>query len=201
MAGMRQFDEAQALDSALDVFWRQGFGATTMQDLAQATGVLRGSLYNAYGDKETIFVKAFEMYRTQFVEAVRAALDKPSAELALSGFFEFTIKSMTKGVPSRGCISTKTAIDESARSEVIRDALRGLLDDVQQLVEKRLSVPEVRQRLTISPKDAARLVVTMTRGIVVVERVYQDPARLRALAASLIEVLISTAPGPRKKRA
>lgn len=190
MAGIRQFDEAQALDSAMDIFWRKGFGATSMQDLAQATGVLRGSLYNAYGDKETIFLKVFERYRAWFAEAAQVALDKPSAERALRDFFDFTIKSMTEGVPSRGCLTTKTATDETAGAEVIRNALRGLLDDLQQLVEKRLSAPEAKDRLAIPPADAAKLVVAMTRGIVVVERVYQDPNRLKALAASLIKVLI-----------
>jgi AcrR family transcriptional regulator len=55
MAGTKQFNEEEALDRALDLFWRRGFGPTSMQDLAQATGVIRGSLYHAYGDKQAIF--------------------------------------------------------------------------------------------------------------------------------------------------
>jgi hypothetical protein len=52
MVGIRQFDEQQVIATALDVFWRKGLHDATMQDLAAATGVQRGSLYNAYGDKE-----------------------------------------------------------------------------------------------------------------------------------------------------
>ena len=52
MAGVRQFDEQEVIAVALDVFWRKGLHDATMQDLAAATGVQRGSLYNAYGDKE-----------------------------------------------------------------------------------------------------------------------------------------------------
>ena len=52
MVGARQFDEKEVVAIAIDVFWRKGLHDATMQDLATATGVQRGSLYNAYGDKE-----------------------------------------------------------------------------------------------------------------------------------------------------
>src|ERR1043165_8878068 len=58
MVGARQFDEQEVIATALDVFWRKGLHDATMQDLAAATGVQRGSLYNAYGDKEAIFLRA-----------------------------------------------------------------------------------------------------------------------------------------------
>ena len=60
MAGVRQFDEQQAYAAALEVFWTKGFRATSMLDLATATGVQRGSLYHAYGGKEQLFLRLFE---------------------------------------------------------------------------------------------------------------------------------------------
>ncbi len=72
MAGVRQFDEAAAMEAALSLFWRQGLAATSMPDLAGATGVQRGSLYNAYGDKEAIFLRAFDLYAERFLAAARA---------------------------------------------------------------------------------------------------------------------------------
>ena len=67
MVGARQFDEQEVIAIALDVFWRKGLHDATMQDLATATGVQRGSLYNAYGDKEAIFLRAFDQYAGQFL--------------------------------------------------------------------------------------------------------------------------------------
>src|SRR6266404_1211750 len=69
MVGARQFDEQEVIAIALDVFWRKGLHDATMQDLAAATGVQRGSLYNAYGDKESIFLRAFDQYALQFLDA------------------------------------------------------------------------------------------------------------------------------------
>lgn len=193
MAGVRQFNEEEALERAMDVFWRQGFGATTMGDLAEATGVLRGSLYNAYGDKETLFLQVFARYQARFMEAARQALDKPTAERSLRDFFDFTIKSMTEGEPTRGCLTTKTATDETATSQPIKQALQGLLDGLEKLVAERLSRPDARSRLAVAPAEAARLVVTLTRGTVVMERVYGDAASLKSTANALVRMLLPKA--------
>lgn len=193
MVGRRQFDETHALDRAREVFWLKGYGATSMQDIASASGVLRGSLYNAYRDKETLFLRVFEDYADQFLAEAAQALAHPVIDHALRDFFDFTITSMTTGVPTRGCLTTKTAIDTQADGERIRAALRDLLDNLERLVRERLSTDEARLRLAIPPAEAARVLITMTRGIVVMERVYQDPGRLRATAAALIDALLSPA--------
>ncbi|MEU1840299.1 TetR/AcrR family transcriptional regulator [Micromonospora chersina] len=193
MAGQRQFDERRTLERAREVFWLKGYGATSMQDIAAASGVLRGSLYNAYHDKETLFLRIFEDYAEQFLADAAEALSRPTIDDALRDFFDFTITSMTTGVPTRGCLTTKTAIDIKADGERIRTALRDLLDKMEQLLHQRLSTNEARSRLAIPPAEAARLLITLTRGIVVMERVYQDPERLRATATSLIDALLSPA--------
>jgi AcrR family transcriptional regulator len=190
MVGRRQFDEERTLDRAREVFWLKGYGATSMQDIAAASGVLRGSLYNAYRDKETLFLRVFEGYADQFLAETAQALAHPVVDRALRDFFDFTITSMTTGNPTRGCLTTKTAIDTQADGERIRSALRDLLDGMERLLRERLSRDDARSRLTVPPDEAARVLITMTRGIVVMERVYQDPERLRATAASLIDALV-----------
>ncbi|GII57238.1 TetR family transcriptional regulator [Planotetraspora thailandica] len=193
MVGQRQFDEERTLDLAREVFWLKGYSATSMQDIATASGVLRGSLYNAYRDKETLFLLVFEEYADQVLGETTRALSHPIIDRALRDFFDYTITSMTTGVPTRGCLTTKTAIDTKADGEGIRAALRDLLDSMERLLRERLSTDEARARLAIPPAEAARVLITMTRGIVVMERVYQDPERLRATAASLIDALLSQA--------
>lgn len=178
------------MDRAREVFWFKGYGATSMQDVATATGVLRGSLYNAYRDKETLFLRVFEDYAEQFLAEADQALAHPIVEHALRDFFDFTITSMTTGVPTRGCLTTKTAIDTQAEGERIRGALRDLLDAMERLLRERLSAADAQPRLAIPATEAARVLITMTRGIVVMERVYQDPERLRATAGSLIDALL-----------
>jgi TetR/AcrR family transcriptional repressor of nem operon len=192
MAGTRQFDEDEALDRAMALFWRRGFGPTSMQDLAQATGVLRGSLYHAYGDKQALFLRVFARYRERFLGIVAEAMAAATPEQALRQYLGFSINTITDSggdVSSRGCLSTKTATDETAMHEEIRLALRGLLDGIRALLEQRLSRPDALARLALEPAAAATLIVTMTRGMVVMERVYSDRAQLQAVADDLLRVL------------
>jgi TetR/AcrR family transcriptional repressor of nem operon len=190
MAGVRQFDEEQAFAQALDVFWRKGFRATSMLDLAEATGVQRGSLYNAYGDKEEIFMRVFERYTAEFLAGARHALDKPDVRDALTAFFTFAIRSISQGSPARGCLSTKTAVEVDPESPRLGDALQKMLDELEAIVLGALVTPEAKKRLSIPAPQAARLIVTMTRGIAVMERVYADPKSLRQTAAGLVDALV-----------
>ncbi|HEY1152182.1 MAG TPA: TetR/AcrR family transcriptional regulator [Pseudoduganella sp.] len=178
------------MDAAMQLFWTRGYASTSMQDLAHATGVLRGSLYNAYGDKEKIFVLAFERYHRQILATCRDALAHPDLRIALETYFEKLIALMTspgEGAHTRGCLTTKTAADETAQGEMILGALRGLLDGMEALLTERL---QKAGKLSLAPQEGARLIVTLTRGLVIMERVYAEPARLRASAAALIDLLL-----------
>src|SRR3982074_187864 len=97
MVGARQFDEQEVIAIALDVFWRKGLHDATMQDLAAATGVQRGSLYNAYGDKETIFLRAFDQYAEEFLETARRTLAEGDPASRLQKFFDVIVINMTSG--------------------------------------------------------------------------------------------------------
>jgi len=190
MAGVRQFDEEQVFNQALEVFWRKGFLDTTMQDLAAATGVQRGSLYNAYHDKETLFLHVFDRYRDRYLEQIRTALAHGTLREGLERFFEYLISSMTYGEPARGCLSTKTALGGDVIDAPIREVLQGLVNGQEALLRARLAQPDAEHELLLPPEEAARLIITVTRGIVVIERIFQDRARLHATSRSLLDVLL-----------
>jgi len=186
MAGVRQFDEDRVLAEAAKLFWERGYSATSMQDLAAATGVQRGSLYNAYGGKEALFVNAYRHYQQRYMEGVRKALEEKDLRTALRKLFAFSIDLIREG--RRGCLTTKTATDEEAASSEIREALRRQMNDLEVCLTKRLGESAVELRL---PSDAvARLLVNHTRGMVVLERIYDDPARLRSDADALINSVV-----------
>src|SRR5882757_1358701 len=127
MVGARQFDEHEVIAIALDVFWRKGLHDATMQDLAAATGVQRGSLYNAYGDKEAIFLRAFDHYAEQFLEAAGNALSQGGAAARLRAFFDMIVVNMTDGSPPRGCLTTRTALDAAISSPDVRQRVQAVL--------------------------------------------------------------------------
>ncbi|MFI5615247.1 TetR/AcrR family transcriptional regulator [Amycolatopsis sp. NPDC051903] len=105
MAGVRQFNERDALGGALEVVTERGLRATSMPELATATGVQRGSLYHAYGGKEEIFLRVFAEYTSRFLAGAQAALEQPTKRAALLSFFGYCIETFVEGTPSHGCLS------------------------------------------------------------------------------------------------
>jgi len=190
MARLREFDEEDAFSKALEVFWAKGLRGTTMLDLADATGIQRGSLYNAYGDKEQVFIHAFQRYTGRFLADAQKALGRPDLRAALTAFFDVSIRTITAGTPSRGCLSTRTAFDLDGASPRVAQALKAMLDTLGELLMTALNTKERRAQLTMPPEQAVRLIVTTTRGIGVMERVYEDRKSLKLTTAALIDALL-----------
>ena len=193
MVGVRQFDEQEMIATALDVFWRKGLHDATMQDLAAATGVQRGSLYNAYGDKEAIFQRAFDQYAGQLIDSCGQALAEGDDIAArLQSFLDLLIVNMTSGSPPRGCLTTRTALDGAISSAAIRQRVQGVLSRLEQLVSKAISsVPD--KRLAANANRLARVVVTFTRGLAVMERAGYTRKQLKESAATFVDALVGGA--------
>jgi TetR/AcrR family transcriptional repressor of nem operon len=188
MVGMRQFDEEEVIATALDVFWRKGLHDATMQDLAAATGVQRGSLYNAYGDKEAIFLRAFDQYAEEFLETAGNALAEGDAAARLNNFFDIIIMNMTSGSPPRGCLTTRTALDAAMSGTAVRERVQGLLSRLEQLVSKAIRTAPGR-RLAIDANRLARVVVTFTRGLAVMERAGYSRKQLKEAAVIFVDAM------------
>src|SRR5947209_18502970 len=77
MARPRGVDEKKVLQAARDEFWSCGYAATSIDDVAAATGLGKGSLYGAFGDKHALFLRVFDDYCTDVINAVRGALEGP----------------------------------------------------------------------------------------------------------------------------
>ncbi|NIP58975.1 MAG: TetR family transcriptional regulator, partial [Gemmatimonadetes bacterium] len=105
MARPREFDETQTLHRVLDVFWRKGYRQTSLEDLEDATGLHRGSLYNAFGDKRALYRKALDRYREWLTtDGPMAQLvgDQKGAE-TLRAFIGTFVRSLGDPGSPRGC--------------------------------------------------------------------------------------------------
>lgn len=189
MAGVRRFEEDEVLARAEAVFRRKGFEATSMCDLAEATGVQRGSLYNAYGDKEALFLRAFAAYEARIIAGVGAALSGAPGAEGVARLFETLIANMTATEAARGCLTTRLAAEGDLAGPKVTGRVRDLLTHLEAAVRAALERPEARAGLALPPMEAARLIVTFTRGLAVMERVHGDAARLRATARDLARLL------------
>jgi TetR/AcrR family transcriptional repressor of nem operon len=81
MARPREFDMDEALDAAIGTFWTQGYEATSMTDLMEATGLHKGSLYKAFDDKHDLFMKSLSRYLDNHWETMQAILGEARSPL------------------------------------------------------------------------------------------------------------------------
>ncbi|WP_338767252.1 TetR/AcrR family transcriptional regulator [Bernardetia sp. ABR2-2B] len=103
MARKKQFEEQEILSKATNLFWQQGFHATSIQDLVNHLKINRASLYDTFGGKEELFNKALESYRNQSKEAVQTFLsNQPSIKEGLKNLFLLAIMG-EKSVQEKGC--------------------------------------------------------------------------------------------------
>lgn len=103
-----------------------------------------------------------------------SALCAPDRRSALLAFFDHCIRSITAGTSARGCLSTRTVIDASAEVAQVETAARRFLDALEDVVHDGLAVIEDGD-LAVDLRSAARLVVTTTRGLAVMERAHHGP--------------------------
>ena len=82
MARPKEFDQEKALRNAIRLFSKQGFAATSTDDLMRVMGVGRQSMYDTFGDKRSLFLKALELYVTESVHSITAALQRPGPALS-----------------------------------------------------------------------------------------------------------------------
>src|SRR5574338_661411 len=109
MARPREFDVDDALDRATQLFWARGYEATSVQDLVDALGVNRASLYATFGDKAQLFEAVLERYGEQVNGALVKALAPPTAGVeAVRAWFKVLIEMATQPRGARGCLFLNT---------------------------------------------------------------------------------------------
>src|SRR5512141_1246726 len=116
----RAYDPDIALARAADVFWRNGYDGTSLDDLVAATGMNRPSLYAAFGDKRDLYLKTLEHYRDESRALARAAMaDGPSLRVFLKRFYDKALDLYLEDGP-RGCYSIGTAATVAAVDDNVR---------------------------------------------------------------------------------
>lgn len=191
----REFDHDDVLRVAFDQFWRKGVRGTSLSDIARDAGVQRGSLYNAFGSKEALFLQAYERYAADYLVALQKALGTGSLRKRLAAFFDLTITNFRSGSPPRGCPTTRGLMELGATEgegldEEARQAFASLVSRITALVQNTLAAGAERGEFSGDAAAAALHIVTVTRGLAVLERAFGDEAQLRKIAAHTIDLVL-----------
>lgn len=152
MARPREFDTDKALQSAMRVFWEQGYHATSVQDLMKAAGIQKQSLYGAFGDKRSLFLKCLSLYTKQTLLEIQKMLNE--SDSALEGI-ERVLRYASQTTDSKkcpaGCLMTNTALelglDDPGVAEEVRRMFRGFEKLLGAAVRKAQAQGEIGKNL------------------------------------------------------
>jgi TetR/AcrR family transcriptional repressor of nem operon len=132
MARPKAFNEEAAIDKAVEVFWTKGYEAASMQDLINAMGIQRGSLYNAFGSKQQLFLKSLQRYGVVVVNKLLEILEsKPSAIASIELFFAQLVEHLLTAGELRSCLVTNSAIERGLRDEETKAQVLSLLSSLE----------------------------------------------------------------------
>ncbi|MGK7918043.1 MAG: TetR/AcrR family transcriptional regulator [Prochloraceae cyanobacterium] len=190
MAGVKQFNQEEVLDRAMEVFWQKGYEGTSIQDLTKATRLGRGSLYGAFGDKEQLFMAVLDRYAAKFQAAIAEQLNHPDPYQALKGMFEVMIERMSNPQYPRGCLNTNTCVGSSGDSEMIERKIAERLGSLESAIYQVLRKAQAENLLAQDQdiRALARFFVGVSQGMAVLNKTFADPCVIRDVAKVALSV-------------
>lgn len=189
MSRPKAFDTTAALDAAVRVFWERGYEATSVQDLVDALGINRASLYGTFGDKAQLFEAALERYGAQVQADLEAYLAPPHAgREAIAAYFAAAIERATRpGVPG-GCLMLNTAAAcTAAPPELIDRAASSLRKNQEALYRALRRDPTLCVRKDL--RHVARFFAAEAHGLGMLARTGATASQLREAANVALRVL------------
>ncbi|ASU80397.1 TetR/AcrR family transcriptional regulator [Actinopolyspora erythraea] len=192
MGRVREFDTDRVLLQVMGVFWEKGYEATSVQDLAEATGVGRGSLYAAFHSKENLYARALQRYVEQVTEVMRSQLLRrtPIREALrelLTGRIEDAL-----AVPGRpGCMLVNAVIERvphnASTHRIVRDAITALRELLSSSLYTARGLGEISEEADI--QRISDFFATMIQGIRVMSAVYPDEKMLQGIIETSLQVV------------
>lgn len=196
MARPQEFDRDDVLDKALMVFWQKGFEAASVQDLVDATGLNRGSLYNSFGDKADLFAEVMERYGAQspakpLAEAAHDPNSDADSRKLIVSFFKTLVQRALQDKDRKGCLLTNTSAGLygccDSMADYIADTLGGLEHSLTILVERGQDRGTITS--TDQPRAIARSLVASAQGLNVMARAGSSAQALKDIANQAVRVL------------
>ncbi len=189
MARTKEFNREEVVSKAVEVFWSKGFEATSIQDLVDAMGINRGSIYDTFGDKAGLFREAIRHY--QLDAPSQNLLDKaetgdPRGEI--ERFFNALISRDTCGDIKRGCLVTNSITELSARDEKMAAQFKAGVGHVEDalftLIKRGQETGDIAPWR--EPRSLARSLLATAQGMIVLSKVDPGAETLKDIAETAL---------------
>lgn len=192
MPRVKLFNEEEVLTKAMQLFWKQGYAATSIQDLVVHLGINRASLYDTFGDKEQLFKKSFELYRKQSIEGISQLLNSHSN--VREGFYALFNKAIDEALldqDRKGCFAvnntTELVPNDGSCLEILSSNRHNFESLFYEYLKKGQENGQIKEGNDL--KSLASLLFTIYNGMLVVSKINRNKKELMEsvnLALSLV---------------
>jgi TetR/AcrR family transcriptional regulator, transcriptional repressor for nem operon len=192
MARPRTFDEADVVEAARDQFWNRGYAATSVDDLTAATGLGKGSLYGAFGDKHSLFLRALDAYCVSAMDRVAAQLRAPGVPAfeRLANHVRAMVADIIADTERRGCLMSKSTAElggDDGVDRIVGDSLRRWHGELVDCLVDAQSDGTVAAQA--DPRAVATMLLAQIRGFEVLRKGGIKPVQIAAAAEQVLALI------------
>ncbi len=192
MPRTKEFEPEAALQHAMELFWQRGYEATSMRDLLSGMGIGRGSFYDTFGDKRSLFLAALDRFeRTRTGWIAEALQEGPEPMDSIRYVFERTVEGLVGFEPRRGCLLANSAVELAPHDPVVAERIsryvRRTEDDFAGALERARSAGDLPEDK--DPKALARFLVNNLHGLRVMARAGADRETLEDTVSVVLGAL------------
>ncbi len=192
MARPREFDEAAALEAAIECFWRRGYEATSVRNLADRMGISAPSLYAAYGDKHALFAQALERYLDHSTGArIKRFEESLPPKQAVRGFIAEIIERSVNDPERRGCFLINSALEVAPHDRQLGALIAERLAEIEAFFLRSIKAAQAEGAVprNRAARDLARLLLGVVIGIRVLARSKPERVLLEGVARPALALL------------
>jgi len=193
MARTREFDERQALTAAMLVFWEKGYDGTSIQDLEDAMGLKRTSIYNAFGNKRALFERVMSCYKESVMASLFAGMDsapniREGVRRLLNGALDIHFDTDHPG----GCLVVLSVLESEQHDAGSRQAMQQTIHDLKTAVQARLTRAKRAGELSpgLDTAATATTIATTMTGMMVMGKANFTRAALKKTVNQVVELLV-----------
>lgn len=187
----KKFEPEAALEKAMQVFWARGYEAASLAELLKNMGISRKSMYDTFGNKQSLFLKALEHYAQTRLRRIKEQLLSSGSPLSNIEQLlrEMQIKHGTSG--SMGCLLGTCTADFSTDDVKIAPILRSYFNRLENIYCEAISQAQAAGELNpkVEPRDLARMLLCTTQGMALVGRVIDNDTIPQSVVLMTIEAL------------
>lgn len=181
----KTFEESDVIDQAMQVFWEKGYAATSISDILEATGIKRGSLYNAFEGKHDLFLQSILKYENQRWQNLLRQLETvEDPREAILIFVDRTVQDTLSDPEKKGCMLVNTALDYSLHDDevqkIVSDAVKQRIVFFENFIKRGQEQGVIPD--SVQPRPTAKALVALLVGIRVLGRGVFGKAALQQIA-------------------